>query len=133
MILAKEQAFFKAEKEFQNMLKSVKQAAANGDMIHEVEGALWEQLLKIGRLTLQGYVDSQGTGDLGPNLVYEGRELHRLDGLFDRRYVSIFGELLIPRTVYGTCLTQKFSIVPKAGIKNRQNDNDGLILIVKES
>jgi len=115
MILAKEQAFLKAEKEFQNMLESVKQAAANGDMIHEVEGDLWEQLLKIGRLTLQGYVDSQGTGNLGPNLVYEGRELHRLDGLFDRRYVSIFGELLIPRTVYGTRLTQKFEVIPLDG------------------
>lgn len=115
MILAKEQAIFKAEEEFQNMIETVQQAAANGVMIHEVEGDLWERLLKIGRLTLQGYVDSQGTGDLGPILAYEGRELHRLDEVFDRRYVSIFGELLISRTVYGTRLTQKLEVIPLDG------------------
>jgi hypothetical protein len=112
MILAKEQAILKAEEEFQKMLEMIKQAAAHGVMIHEVEGNLWERLLQIGRLALQGYVDSQGTGDLGPTLAYEGQMLNRLEGLFDRRYVSIFGELRISRTVYGTRLTQKFEMIP---------------------
>ena len=112
MILAREQAILKAEEEFQNMIEMAKQAADNGVMIHEVEGDLWERLLKIGRLTLQGYVEAQGTGDLGQTIDYEGQEHNRLDGLFNRRYVSIFGELLIPRTVYGTRLTQKFEVIP---------------------
>jgi hypothetical protein len=112
MILAKEQAILKAEEEFQKMLEMIKQAVAHGVMMHEVEGNLWERLLQIGRLTLQGYVDSQGTGDLGPTLEYEGQMLNRLEGLFDRRYVSIFGELRISRTVYGTRLTQKFEMIP---------------------
>ena len=46
-----------------------KQAADNGVMMHEMEGNLWERLLKIGYLSLQGYVDSQGTGDLQNTLV----------------------------------------------------------------
>ena len=66
----------------------------------------------MGRHMLQGYVDAQGTGDLGPTLEHEGQPLNRLDGLFDRRYVSIFGELRICRTVYGTRLTQKFEAIP---------------------
>ena len=112
MILAREQAILKAEEEFQNMIKMVHEAADNGVMIHEVEGNLWERLLKIGRLTLQGYVDYQGSGDIGATLKHEGQELNRLDDLFDRRYVSIFGDLLIARTVYGTRLTQKFEVIP---------------------
>ena len=100
MILTKELAFLKAKEEFQNMIELAKQAANNGALIHEVETDLWEGLLKMGRHMLQGYVDAQGTGDLGPTLVeYEGQALNRLEGLFDRRYVSIFGELRIPRTV----------------------------------
>jgi hypothetical protein len=112
MILTKELAFFKAKEEFQNMIELAKQAANNGVLIHEVETDLWEGLLKMGRYMLQGYVAAQGTGDIGATLEYEGQALNRLEGLFDRRYVSIFGELLIPRTVYGTRLTQKFEIIP---------------------
>jgi hypothetical protein len=112
MILAHEQAFLKAKEEFQEMIELAKQAANNGVRIHEVETDLWEGLLKMGRCMLQGYVDAQGTGDLGPTLEHEGQTLNRLEGLFDRRYVSIFGELKIPRTVYGTRLTQKFEIIP---------------------
>ena len=72
MILAKKQAILKAEEEFQNMMEMVRQAADGGVMIHEVEGNLWERLLQIGRLTLQGFVDFQGTGDLGATLESEG-------------------------------------------------------------
>ena len=112
MMLAKEQAILKAKEEFENMIEMVQQAADDGVMIHEVEGNLWERLLQIGRLSLQGFVDSQGSGDLGPTLEHEGQTLNRLDGFVDRRYVSIFGELLIARTVYGTRLTQKFEVIP---------------------
>lgn len=115
MILAHEQAFLKAKEEFQKMIELAKQAANNGVRIHEVETDLWEGLLKMGRCMLQGYVDAQGTGDIGPTLEHEGQALNRLEGLFDRRYVSIFGELKIPRTVYGTRLTQKFEIIPLDG------------------
>ena len=112
MILAHEQAFLKAKKEFESMIDLAKQAATNGVRVHKVETDLWAGMLTIGRHMLQGYVDAQGTGDLGPTLAYEGQTLNRLEGLFDRRYVSIFGELRILRTVYGTRLTQKFEMIP---------------------
>jgi len=112
MILAHEQAFLKAKKEFESMIDLAKQAATNGVRVHKVETDLWAGMLTLGRHMLQGYVDAQGTGDLGPTLKYEGQTLNRLEGLFDRRYVSIFGELRILRTVYGTRLTQKFEMIP---------------------
>jgi len=112
MILEHEQAFLNAHKEFDRMIDLARQAAADGVRVDKVETDLWAGILKIGRQVLQGYVDAQGTGDLGPTLDYEGRSLNRLEGLFDRRYVSLFGPLQISRTVYGTRLTQKFEMVP---------------------
>ena len=70
-------------------------------MINEVEGDIRKRLVKIERLTLQGYVDLQSTADLGPMLEYKGQVLKRLAWLYDRRYVLVFGEITISRTVYG--------------------------------
>jgi hypothetical protein len=61
---------------------------------------------------LEGHVAGYDTGDLGPTLEHQGRPLRRLDEPHDRRYVSVFGELTIPRTVYGTRKTQKHEVVP---------------------
>jgi hypothetical protein len=79
----------------------IRQAATESRVINEMEGDIWKRLLKIERLTLQGYVDSQGTADIGPTLEYKGQVLKRLAGLYDRRYVSVFGEITIIQTVYG--------------------------------
>jgi hypothetical protein len=112
MIIDQEQAMLKTQSEFNSMLTMLKDAAEKGLQLHEVEGSLWERLLKIGHLSMQGYIESHGTGDFGPTLEYGGRTLKRLGRLFDARYVSVFGEHLIPRTAYGTRLTQKLEIVP---------------------
>ena len=50
---------------------------------------------KIEHLTLQGYVDLQGSADFGPTLEYKGQMPKRSVGLYDRRYVSVFGEITI--------------------------------------
>jgi len=112
MIIEQEQAMFKAQSEFDSMLMFLKDATNQGLGLHEVESTLWERLLKNDHLSLQGFIASQGTGDLGPTLEYEGRTLKRLEGLFDKRLESIFGEHLIQRTVYGTRLTQKHEVIP---------------------
>ncbi len=112
MIIDQEQAMLKTQSEFDGIITMLKDATRQGLQLHEVEANLWERLLKIGYLSIQGYIDSQGTGDLGPSLDYQGRTLKRLEGLFDARYVSIFGEHLIPRTAYGTRSTQKLEIIP---------------------
>jgi hypothetical protein len=112
MIMAKELAILKEEKELVEMAAFVRRAVREGMSIHDVEGGLWSRLLALGHSMLEGYVEAQGTGDLGPTIEHEGRTLRRLDELHDRRYVSIFGELNIRRCVYGTRETQKHEVVP---------------------
>ena len=73
-------------------------------------------MLKIKRLTLQGYVNLQGTADLGLTLEYKGQVLKLLARLYDRQYVSVFGEITILRTVYGKLPTQKHKLVPLDGM-----------------
>jgi hypothetical protein len=77
-----------------------------------VEQRLRGELQELGRLLLQEHVDAQGTGDLGPTFTYQGRTLRRLENVHDRRLVTVFGELAISRTVYGTRETQKHELVP---------------------
>lgn len=79
--MAKERAILKPKEHFDEMIR---QAATESRMINEVEGDIWKRLLKIERLTLQGYVDLQGTADLGPTLEYKDQVLKRLAGLYDR-------------------------------------------------
>jgi hypothetical protein len=112
MIMAQEQSILKAKDEFDQMVAAVRKAAAEGQRIDLVERDLWQRMLGISRLMLQGFVDLQGPGDLGVTLEHEGRTLNRLEDLHDRRYVSVFGELLISRVVYGSRETQKHEVVP---------------------
>lgn len=49
---------------------------------------------------------------MGPTLTYDNRKLKRIEGLYERRYVSVFGELLIQRTAYGSRPTQKLEVLP---------------------
>ena len=112
MIMSQEQAIFKAKKEFEQIETAVRQAAVNGQRIDLFEHDLWGQVLNLGRKLMQAFVELQGSGDLGSTLEYEGRTLNRLDKLHDRRYVSVFGEFTIERTVYGTRETQKHEVIP---------------------
>src|SRR5262245_6203928 len=68
------------------LLSLVCEAARQGTAIHEVEGALWQQLLCIGRQCLGQFLALQGNGDLGETLVVAGQECRRLEGLHPRRY-----------------------------------------------
>ena len=64
--------------------------------IDQVERGLWSRLLALGHAMLAGFVEAQGTGDLGPTIEHEGRTVRRLEQVHDRRYVSIFGEMIDP-------------------------------------
>ena len=112
MIMAQEQAILKGRKQFDEMAAFVRRASRDGRPIDEVERGLWASLLAMGRSLLEGYVAGHGPGDVGATLAYEGRTLDRLAWLHDRRYVSVFGALTIPRCVYGTRETQKHEVVP---------------------
>jgi len=70
-------------------------------------------LLDLGLTLLNLFVAHHGDGDLGPTAeTAEGRTIQRLPLTHDRRYVAIFGELTIPRVVYGTREGQKIDRSP---------------------
>jgi len=112
MMVLKETDILKAKAEFDDMIALVQKAAQEGTRIDVVEQDLWTRLLRLGLATLGGFVHAQGTGDMGPTFTYEDRPLKRLKGLYNRRYVSVFGELNIPRTAYGSRPTQKLQLLP---------------------
>ena len=81
--------------------------------LHVLELGLWRRLLQLGFALLRGAVQQLGSGDLGPTVdLPDGRTVRRLPGLYDKRYVSIFGEVHVPRTAYGTREGQSIDFVP---------------------
>src|SRR5687768_16955777 len=75
-------------------------AARKGQAVHEVEKAIWEQVLHIGRQALGQFFKMLGNGDQGDSITLsDGRSCQRLEELHERRYRSIFGEFKLQRTV----------------------------------
>ena len=75
----------------------------DGKAIHEVERGIWKHALHMGRLFLEQFLALHGTGDMGETVTLpDGEEYQRLSESHQRRYVSIFGEFHLRRTVYGT-------------------------------
>ncbi len=111
-MMDQERAFFKAEGQFSQLLDSIKAASQNGETIDRVEKDIWQGLLDLGQTLLQESIEQQGTGDLGPTFESEGKTYRRLDKKYVKRYVSVFGEIQIVRTVYGTREGQKHERVP---------------------
>jgi hypothetical protein len=112
-MMVTELAALNSQAQFEQMLAFVLQAADDGLRIDSVERDLMRQLLALGYTLLCSFVASQGDGDVGPEVTTpEGDTARRLPEHHDRRYVSIFGELTIPRFVYGTREGQKIEWVP---------------------
>src|SRR3954470_7838828 len=113
MIITPEQAALKAQHQFDALRDFVQQAAQDGRRIDTVEREVFRQLLGLGHTLLSAFVAAQGDGDIGPHAeTAEGRTVRRLPQHHDRRYVSIFGELIIGRVAYGTREGQKIERVP---------------------
>ena len=111
-MVAQDYTFDKSQSIFEGILSRMERGAAKGQLLSEVEQRLHGELQELGRLLLQEHVDAQGTGDLGPTFDYRGQTLRRLENVHDRRFVTVFGELTISRTVYGTRETQRHEVVP---------------------
>jgi hypothetical protein len=113
MILTEEQALLKGRDQFEQLVATIGQAADDGQRIDTVERDLMRRLLALGHTLLGLFIAHHGDGDLGPNIPgKEDQILNRLPEKHDRRYVSIFGELTIPRVVYGTREGQKIERSP---------------------
>jgi hypothetical protein len=112
-MMVTEQAALKAQEQFEQIQNFIGQAVQDGRRIDSVERDLMRYLLALGYSLLSSYVAQQGDGDVGSDVTTpEGDTARRLPERHDRRYVSIFGELTIPRVVYGTREGQKIEWVP---------------------
>jgi hypothetical protein len=98
---------------YEDLKQAVLRAARDSQPLHEVEKALWEQLLRLGREALAQVLALLGNGDQGEAVeLPDGRRLERLAQEHVRRYVSIFGEFRLVRVAYGTREGQKIDFVP---------------------
>jgi Uncharacterised protein family (UPF0236) len=102
MITAKELDVFKAQEQFQRMCEFLQQAQAEGQRLDQVERGLFPQAMSMCLEFLRSFVVAHGDGDEGAMLQREEKTLERLPEPHEKRYLSIFGELLIGRWVYGT-------------------------------
>src|SRR5205823_11190145 len=81
--------------------------------MHRVESDLCDLAQRLCRQALSAFLDAHGSGDLGATLTLpDGQEVVRLEALHSRRYVSIFGEFTLQRTVYGSREGQRIAFVP---------------------
>jgi hypothetical protein len=98
---------------FAELQEVIFRAVRDGQAVHEVEKAVWEQVLLIGRQALGQFFALSGSGDLGATVTLPtGAEYQRLEELHERRYVSIFGEFWLRRVVYGRREKEKIEFVP---------------------
>jgi hypothetical protein len=98
---------------FRELTQLVLQAAQKGQPVHEVEKAIWQQVLLIGRQALGQFFRMLGSGEQGESMTLpDGRVCQRLEDQHERRYVSIFGEFKLQRAVYGSREGQKIEFVP---------------------
>ena len=91
----------------------VDQAAADGDSLYETEKGALAKVLKIGHRAIDGFLQRQGDGDLGPTLQTEdGVELLRSESPVKRPLRTVFGEHAFDAYVYVPGLKQKIALRP---------------------
>jgi hypothetical protein len=112
MITAIEIDFFKAQEQFESICEFVQRASEQGARIDQVERGLFPQAMEMCLHMLRAFVAAHGDGDERAELERDDGTLRRLDGPHDKRYLSIFGELIISRFAYGTREGQAIEWVP---------------------
>jgi hypothetical protein len=110
MLSTPETLVLQARQQFDVLLAFVEKT--KGQRLDRVENDVFSQLLELGLTLLRCYLAGQGTGDVGAVLTNAAGTWKRLADLHVRRYVSVFGELFLERTVYGTRAKQKIQAVP---------------------
>lgn len=129
MIISPEALLGKASEQFEQLASKVDQMAADGNRIDQAEREIFSQLLAMGRTLLEMFVASRGTGDAGPTVEREGETFRRLPSTHSRCYLSIFGELMIERTVYGSRETQKIESAPLDALLGLPADKFSYVLM----
>lgn len=111
-MMTQETDFLKARQQFQRLCDLMRQAGREGWRLDEIERQAMPQLMRLGLEFLTGHVERQGDGDVGPEVTHDNRTLRRSEESHARRYLSIFGEMSIPRYVYALREGQKAECVP---------------------
>jgi hypothetical protein len=111
-MMAQEMAFLKAYGVFQKMCALLQAAFREGQRLDQVERLLKTCLAEQGLGALEDYVEATGDGDMGPTVTCEGHVLERSEAPQARRYLSIFGELGIPRYTYSAGLKKAIEYAP---------------------
>ena len=111
-MMTQETDFLKARQQFERLCDLMRQAGREGWRVDQIERQAMPELMRLGLEFLTGHVESQGDGDVGPNVMYDNRTLRRSEEPHARRYLSIFGEMSIPRYVYALRAGQKAEYVP---------------------
>ena len=96
-----EEKIQQARHEFNTILNFVNEKAL-GQEIHDVERSLYRMLLQLGRILLELFVVSVGTGKQGQTLECGDGARYRYAGTRERKYLSIFGQFPIVRAYYMT-------------------------------
>jgi len=115
-----EEKIQQARQEFNTIVSFVTEQAL-GHEIHEVERGLYRMLLQLGRILLELFVVSVGTGKQGRTLVDQGGTHYSYSGTRGRKYLSIFGELTIFRAYYaGKCGSGLFPLDRRLNLPQRK-------------
>jgi hypothetical protein len=112
MIMAQERAVLKSRRELSALWSLVERAGAEGWRVDQVERELFAALLQLGRTLLGAFVAQAGDGDEGERVEQGERVVRRSEVKRPRRYVSIFGELVIERYVYAARAGQRAEYLP---------------------
>ena len=99
-MIAQELTFLKAQEVFQQITGFLNRAIRDGLRMDEIERQLKTHFAEAGLAFLEEFVEASGVGDQGEAVTADGRVLRRSETPQPRRYLSIFGELSIPRYVY---------------------------------
>ena len=95
------------------LLGFVRHAADQGRPAHEVERAIWDRVLQLGREAFALFLRLHGTGDVGDQLTLpDGSTADRLPTTHTRGYRSVFGDFTVARACYGTRDGQRIAFVP---------------------
>jgi hypothetical protein len=97
-----EKTMLSARGQFEGLLESLSTAAEQPRELHAVERDIWEGVLALGRTLLLHFVQQKGVCDVGPTLAQEEGPLLLRGEVVRRPYLSVFGEIAIERTEYGS-------------------------------
>ena len=89
-----EEKILQAHGEFNKVIDLVTREALNRE-IHVVEGEIFRMLLRLGRILLELFLCSVGTGCVGQTVTMEDGSVLRYWRDSPRKYLSIFGRLVL--------------------------------------